>query len=238
MEMFRRTQFLIGRENLEKLFKSKVAIFGVGGVGGAVVEALVRSGISDIAVIDFDRVDITNLNRQIISLISNINQYKVDVIENRIKDINPKINVFKFNLKIDENTINDLNLKKFLLECDYIVDAIDDINGKVEIIKFAYFNNKKIISAMGAGNRLNPLDFEVTTIEKTSYCKLAKIVRKKLKDLNIRNIKVVYSKEIPKKVNLENLEKYENERIIGSISFVPPVSGYVIASEVIKDIIK
>ncbi len=219
-----RTELLIGSDNIEKLKNSNVIVFGLGGVGGATVEALVRAGIGNLSIVDFDTVDKTNLNRQIITTQSVIDKPKVEVAKERILSINPDINLTVYNKKF-------LKDKKY----DYIVDAIDLITAKLDLIEFATNSKIPIISCMGTGNKLNPAKFKVVDIEKTSVCPLAKIIRKELKKRRINKLKVVYSDETPRKpFNLDGgREKAKN---VGSISFVPPVAGMLLASEVIKDI--
>ncbi|MBR3249498.1 MAG: tRNA threonylcarbamoyladenosine dehydratase [Clostridia bacterium] len=221
---FSRTELIIGKENVKKLNNAKVAIFGIGGVGSYVVEGLVRAGIENFILIDKDIVDKTNINRQIIATQKTIGKPKVEVAKHRILEINPKaiINIYqeffmpKSKLNLD-NTI------------DYIVDCMDTVTSKIELIQRANKLNIPIISALGAGNKLDPTKFEVTDIYKTSVCPLAKVMRKELKSRGIKKHKVVYSKEKPIK---------NDQKIIGSISFVPSVAGLIIAGEVVKDLIK
>ena len=229
-----RTELLIGSDNIEKLKKSNVIVFGLGGVGGATVEALVRAGIGNLSIVDFDTVDITNLNRQIITTQSVIAKPKVEATKNRILSINPDINLTIYNEKLLKENI-DLFFKD--KKYDYIVDAIDLVTSKLDLIEFATNSEIPIISCMGTGNKINPAQFKVADIKKTSVCPLAKIIRKELKKRRINRLKVVYSEETPRKpLNLDGgREKYKN---VGSISFVPPVAGMLLASEVIKDICK
>lgn len=224
---FERTELLIGKEAVKKLNNSKVCIFGLGGVGSFVCEALVRAGVENFILIDNDTVDITNLNRQIIATRKTINKYKVDVMEERMKEINPEINI----IKIKEFISKDSKLEFIDNSIDYIIDAIDTVSAKIELVMKANELNIQIISAMGTGNKLNPTELEVTDISKTEMCPLAKVMRKELRNRNIKHLKVVYSKEKPK---LENNIKKD---VPGSISFVPSVAGLIIASEVVKDII-
>lgn len=219
-----RTEILIGKDNIEKLAKSKVAVFGVGGVGSYAVEALVRAGIGEITIVDADNVDVTNINRQLLATCDVVGQAKVDVLEKRILSINPTIKIHKIC-----DFYNEENREKFFYqEYDYVVDAIDSIASKIDLIKYCYDNNIKIISSMGTANKLEPLKLKVADIKKTSVCPLAKIIRKKAKELGIEKLKVVYSEELPIK---------NDNNILGSISFVPSVAGLIIASEVIRDII-
>ena len=223
---FSRTETLIGKETLDKLSKSRVAVFGEGGVGGYVVEALARAGVGSIDLIDNDDINITNINRQIIALHSTIGKSKVDIAKERILDINPNIKVFTHKIFFTPETSNDFDFTKY----DYIVDAIDSVTGKIELVIKAQENNTPIIASMGTGNKLHPEMFEVSDIYKTSVCPLAKVMRSELKKRGVKKLKVVYSKESPIKQN--------GQRVPASISFVPPVAGLIIAGEVIKDLIK
>ena len=224
-EGFSREERLIGKENLEKLNKSKVAVFGIGGVGSFVVEGLARAGIGKFLLVDNDTVDITNINRQIHANITTIGKNKVDVMKERILNINPQAEVdistefFMPGSKLVDNSL------------DYIVDAIDTVTGKIELVCRANELNIPIISAMGTGNKLDPTKFEVADIYKTSVCPLAKVMRKELRSRGIQKLKVVYSKEEPIK---PNDGAYKTP---ASISFVPSVAGLIIAGEVIKDVI-
>lgn len=223
---FSRTELLIGKENVEKIKNSKVAIFGLGGVGSFVAEGLARAGIGSFILIDNDVVDITNLNRQIIATHNTIGKDKVMVAKKRILSINPNVNiqVYKeFFLPQSRDLIDN--------SVDYIVDAIDTITGKIELVERANKLNIPIISAMGTGNKLDPTKFEVADIYETSICPLAKVMRKELKKRNIEKLKVVYSKEAPIKP-----VQIDNQCVPGSISFVPSVAGLIMASEVIKDL--
>lgn len=224
-DIYQRTKLIIGDSGIEKLKKSKVCICGIGGVGSYVLEALARVGIGNITVIDKDKVDVTNINRQIIATVHNVDKPKVICAKERINDINPNIKVDGIETYLDEESIE----KHIDISFDYVIDAIDSVNSKVALIKYCYDNNIKIISCMGMGNKINPSDIKVADIYKTSVCPLAKIMRKKLKEQDVKKLKVVYSEEMPIK---------NNEGILGSISFVPSVAGLVIASEVVKEIIK
>lgn len=231
LNQFSRTELLIGKEGIEKLNKSKVAIFGIGGVGSFVLEGLARAGIAQFVLIDNDDIDITNINRQIIALHSNIGKSKVEIAKERILQINPdaKVEIHKEFFDKDSKGILDDTLT-------YIVDAVDTVTAKIELVVRAYEMNIPIISSMGTGNKLDPTKFEIADIYKTTVCPLAKVIRKELKKRNINKLKVVYSKEEPlklKKMDEDNLRK----QIPGSISFVPSVAGLIIAGEVIKDII-
>ena len=227
-----RTELLIGSDNLEKLKNSNIIVFGLGGVGGAAVESLVRAGIGNLSIVDFDTVDKTNLNRQIITTQSTIGRAKVEVAKERILAINPEINLTVYHEKfLKENVDLFFKDKKY----DYIVDAIDLVTAKLDLIEFATKSKIPIISCMGTGNKLDPSRFQVADIKKTSVCPLAKVIRKELKNRRISKLKVVYSDEVPRKpLNLDGgREKFKN---VGSISFVPPVAGMLLASAVIKDI--
>ena len=228
-EQFQREIMLIGKENLEKLKKSKVIIYGIGGVGSFVCEALARAGIENLILVDYDKIELTNLNRQIHALHSTIGEQKTEAMKNRILDINPKAKVETYYNKEtkekEEELINET--------INYVIDCVDTITTKLKLIETAKRKNIPIISSMGTGNKLDPTKFEITDIYKTTVCPLAKVMRKELKKRNIKNLKVVYSKEEPK-TQIENQEK----RTPASISFVPSVAGLIIASEVVKDILK
>ena len=223
--MFSRTEILLGKEAVEKLQSAHVAVFGVGGVGGYVVEALARSGIGTFTLIDNDKVSLSNLNRQIIALHSTIGKYKTEVAKARIADINPNANVYTRELFVLPETIEEIDFSGF----DYVVDAIDTVRGKLAIIQSAKEKNIPVISAMGAGNKLNATAFCVKDISKTSGCPLARVMRRELKKRNIENVKVVYSEEEPKK---------SEDGVVGSVAFVPSVAGLIVAGEVIKDLSK
>jgi len=223
MNQFSRTEALIGIQAQEKLKKSKIAVFGLGGVGGYVTEALVRAGIGHIVLVDYDTYDITNINRQIGALHSTIGKYKVDVIKERILDINPSIIVETYKSTEDETKIIDSNFT-------YVIDAIDTMKNKIKLIEKCNNLNVPIISIAGTGNKLDATKFEVEDIYKTSVCPVCKILRKELKSKNINKLKVVYSKEMPKKSLIE-------DQVLGSISYVPSVAGLIAAGEVVKYII-
>ncbi len=222
---YSRTEMLIGTENIEKLKKSKVAIFGIGGVGSYVLEALARVGIGSFVLVDKDEVDITNINRQIIATHKTIGMPKVEVAKQRVLDINPKakIEIYQEFFMPETQGILDKSI-------DYIVDCVDTVTAKIELIVRANKLNIPIISCMGTGNKLDPTQFEVADIYKTSVCPLAKVIRKELKTREIKSLKVVYSKEKP--------IEHEDKQTPASISFVPSVAGLIIAGEVIKDIIE
>ena len=230
MDQFERTKLLIGETQFEKLSKAKIAVFGIGGVGGYVCEALVRSGIKNIAIVDNDTVSLTNLNRQIIATHDTIGRLKVDVMKERLMSINKEVNVECINTFLLKNEDNVIDFSKY----DYLVDALDTITAKLTIIEEANKLNKKVISSMGTGNKINPTMLEVTDIYKTTVCPLARVMRTELKKRNIKKLKVVYSKETPiKPLGIIN----DNKSIPASIAFVPSVAGLIIASEVVKDII-
>ena len=223
MEELSRLELLIGSKNVEKIQNLKVLIIGLGGVGSYAIEALARSGINNLIIVDKDRIDITNLNRQLMTLHSNIGEYKTDVIEKRIKDINLNVNVIKITKEITKENINEL----IDLNPDYIIDACDTIEVKKELIRKSIKNNFKLISCMGTGNKLLP-KFEIMDLSKTTYDPIAKILRKMVKDEKInKKILVVASNEKPIKTG----------KIIASNSFVPATAGLLLASYVINDVI-
>lgn len=227
---FSRTEMLIGKENVEKLKNSKVAVFGIGGVGSYVVEGLARAGIGNFILVDNDKVAESNLNRQIIATTKTIGRLKVEVAKERILEINPdtKVEIYSDFFMPDSPDLFDNTV-------DYIVDAIDTVTAKIELIVRANKLNIPIISSMGTGNKLDATKFEVTDIYKTSVCPLAKVMRKELKLRGIKKLKVIYSKEEPIKPIVNKEEK--TKQIPASISFVPSVAGLIIAGEVVKDII-
>ena len=224
-ERFERTALLIGETAIEKLSKCHVAVFGVGGVGGYVVEALARSGVGSFTLVDNDVVSITNFNRQIIATTDTIGRLKVDVMEERILSINHSAVVNVYPLFVKEDNLSSLPFESF----DYVVDAIDTVKSKIAIIVKVKENNKPIISSMGAGNKMNPMGFVVSDINKTEVDPLAKSVRVQLRKLGIKGVKVVYTKELPIKTD---------SNVPGSNAFVPSAAGLLIASEVIKDLLK
>ena len=220
-----RTEKLISQENVAKLKNSTIALFGLGGVGSYVLEALARSGIQNLIIIDKDVIDITNINRQLLATHSTIGKSKVDVAKERILDINPNCNVTAIKEFVSKENIENMLAG---IKIDYIVDAIDTVSSKLGIIEYAYNNHIKIISCMGTGNKLDASKFEITDINKTSVCPLAKVIRKELRNLNIPKLKVLYSNEEP--IN-------QKSSTPASISFVPSVAGLLIAGEVIRDLI-
>ncbi len=229
---FERTELLIGKEGVAKLAKARIAVFGIGGVGGYAVEALARSGVGSIALFDSDAICLSNLNRQIIATHKTIGRYKVDVSKERILDINPQAVVEACRIFYSHENSNDIDLSVY----DYVIDAIDTVSSKVELILKAKEAKVPIISSMGAGNKMDPSAFLVDDIYKTSVCPLAKVMRKELKDRGVENLKVIYSKEPPIKHGGEDTAGSARP-VPGSNAFVPPAAGLVIASEVIKDII-
>ena len=228
---------LLGKEAVEKLKNSRVAVFGIGGVGGYALEALVRAGVGEIDVIDSDCVAASNINRQILATTQTIGQLKVDVAEKRAKEINPDVKINKYPIFYLPETANLFDFKSY----DYVIDAIDTVSGKMELVKRANEVETPIICSMGTGNKLDPAAFEVADIYKTSVCPLAKVMRSLCKKAGIKHLKVVYSKEMP--LTPFEIEGTEKKGIAGrtspaSCSFVPPVAGFILAGEVIKDIVK
>lgn len=247
LNQFSRTELLLGHENMERLKNARVAVFGIGGVGGFVVEALARSGVGTLDLIDDDRVCLTNLNRQIHAVRSTIGQYKVDAARDRILDINPDAVVHTYKTFYMPDTAGQFDFSSY----DYVVDAIDTVTGKLMLAEEADRTGTPIISSMGAGNKLDPTAFEVTDIYKTSVCPLAKVMRRELKKRGISHLKVVYSKEKPMTPLDDTANSCRNHcicppgsartctvrrQIPGSTAFVPSVVGLIIAGEVIKDL--
>ena len=229
---FSRTELLLGQEGMEKLKKARVAVFGVGGVGGYVVEALARSGVGAIDLIDKDTVSLSNINRQIIALHSTVGRLKTEVAAERARDINPAIRVTTHNVFYLPETAAQFDFTVY----DYIVDAIDTVSGKLALVEQASAAGTPIISSMGAGNKLDAAAFEVADITKTSVCPLARVMRRELKKRGIEHLKVVYSQEEPKPSVLTDEES--GKPIPASIAIVPSVAGLILAGEVIKDLIK
>lgn len=228
---FSRTELLLGKDGVEKLKNSSVAVFGVGGVGSYIAEGLVRSGIGKITLVDNDTVNITNINRQLIALHSTMNRLKVDAARERLLDINPKLEIQTYDCFY---TGSEVELSGF----DYIADAIDSVRAKVSLIENAYRLGVPIISSMGTGNKLDPTKLVVTDINKTQMCPLAKVLRYELRKRSVKKLKVVYSTEQPCPHKEESEETGGNRKIIGSVSFVPSVAGLIIAGEIVKDILK
>ena len=224
---YSRTELLVGKDGIEKLKKSKVSIYGLGGVGSYVAEALARAGIGHLVLVDYDKYDITNINRQLGAYHSTIGRYKVEVMKERILDINPEAIVDTYRPEEIEDGETSIIDSSFT----YVVDAIDTMKNKLELIEKCNKENVKIITVTGSGNKLDATKFEVADIYKTSVCPVCKILRKELKSRNIKSLKVVYSKEMP-------IKHEQSGTTLGSISFVPSVAGLIAAGEVIKDIIK
>lgn len=239
LNQFSRTELLLGDAAMKKLKNSRVAVFGVGGVGGYAVEALVRSGVGALDLIDNDTVALTNINRQIIATLDTVGRDKVDVAEERIKSINPDCRVVKHKCFYLPETAEQFDFTDY----DYVVDAIDTVKGKIEIVMRAKKCSTPVISSMGAGNKLDPTAFEVADISKTSVCPLAKVMRVQLRKRGVNHLKVVYSKELPLTPVITDDAKEEfssgvRRTLPGSTAFVPSVVGLIIASEVVKDLIK
>ncbi len=248
LNQFSRTELLLGKNAMEKLASSRVAVFGVGGVGGYTVEALARSGVGAIDIIDDDKVCLTNINRQIYATRSTIGKYKVDVAKERILDINPKIAVTAHKTFFSPETENEFDFSQY----DYVVDAIDTVTGKIALVMCAERAKTPIICSMGAGNKLDPTAFKVSDIYKTSVCPLARVMRRELKQRGIKKLKVVYSEE-PPITPIEDMSISCREHCVcppgtqrkctarrqipGSTAFVPSVVGLIIAGEVVKDLI-
>ena len=227
--IFSRTELLLGKEAVNRLSRARVAVFGVGGVGGYVAEALARSGIGCLELIDKDQISLSNINRQIIALHSTIGRFKAEVMRDRIKDINPDAEVYVHNCFFLPETADSFDFSSY----DYVVDAVDNVTAKLELAARASEAGVPVISSMGAGNKLHPELFKVADIYKTSVCPLARVMRRELKKRGIRKLKVLYSEEQPRESG-----RYEKgQRITASIAFVPSVAGLMIAGEVIRDLI-
>ena len=247
LNQFSRTELLLGKEAMQKLAESRVAVFGIGGVGGYTVEALVRSGVGAVDLIDDDKVCLTNINRQIYATRQTVGKYKVDVAEERVLEINPDAVVRIYKTFYMPDTAEQFDFTQY----DYVVDAIDTVTGKIALVENAAKAGTPIISSMGAGNKLDPTAFEVTDIYKTSVCPLAKVMRRELKRRGIKKLKVVYSKE-PPMTPIDDMaiscrtncicppgtarKCTQRRQVPGSNAFVPPVVGLIIAGEVIKDL--
>ena len=247
LNQFSRTQLLLGQEGMEKLFQARVAVFGIGGVGGYTVEALARSGVGTLDLIDDDRICLTNLNRQIFATRKTVGQYKVDIAQQRILEINPKAVVHTYKTFYAPQTAELFDFTQY----DYVVDAIDTVTGKLELVEQAEKAGVPIISSMGAGNKMDPTAFEVADIYETSVCPLARVMRRELKRRGIRKLKVVYSKE-PPMTPIDDMaiscrtncicppgtarKCAQRRQVPGSNAFVPSVVGLIIAGEVVKDL--
>lgn len=233
-KIFQREELLIGTEKLMRLQQHKVAVFGIGGVGSYVIEGLARAGIGSFILVDFDTIDETNINRQILATTKTIGKYKVDLAEERIKEINPNAQVEIYKEFIEKGIKQEeKDLFKKLKDVDYIIDAIDTVSAKIKLIEFANANNIRIISVLGTGNKLNPTKLKIDDIYNTKMCPLAKILRKELRKRNIEKLNVVYSEEKTIKHN-ENLK---DNKVIGSISYVPSIAGLLVSYKVINDFI-
>ena len=232
MSKFIRSEMLFTKEGLEKLREKRVAIFGLGGVGGYVLEALVRSGIENFDLIDNDVVSESNINRQILATIFSVGKDKVEVAKERALSINGNCNIKTYKTFFLPENSNEFDFSKY----DYVIDCIDTVTGKIEIVVKANREGCKVISSMGTGNKMNPTMFEVSDIYKTSVCPLAKVMRRELKNRNIKNLKVVYSKEEP--INTNILSDDGRKMVPGSNAFTPSVAGLIIASEVVKELLE
>lgn len=240
--IFSRTELLIGTDNLDKLKGSKVIIFGIGGVGSFTTESLARSGIGTLVLVDNDDICLTNVNRQIHATTKTLGQSKVETMKARILDINPECKVITHETFINADNVADL----VGTDIDYVVDAIDTVTSKLDLIQYCKRNNINIISSMGTGNKLDPSRFRVTDVYKTSVCPLAKVMRHELKKRGVKSCKVVFSDELPLKphgevaegLTVESTKAARKRQTPGSIAFVPPVAGMIIASEVVRDLMK
>lgn len=228
---FLRTSYIYGDEAIKKLNESKVAVFGVGGVGGYICEALARAGVGQIDIFDKDSVSLSNINRQIIALHSTVGKYKVDVMKERILDIAPKCCVNAYRVFYLPENASQFDFSEYT----YIADAVDTVSAKLEIVQRANDCGVRVISAMGAGNKTDPTRFKVSDISKTSVCPLARTMRRELKARGIMHLKVVYSDEIPIKSNVTDFES--GKSIPGSLPYVPSVAGLIMAGEIVKDIV-
>lgn len=235
-EQYSRTELLLGKEAMEKLHNSRVAVFGTGGVGGYVCEALIRSGVGAFDIIDKDKVALSNLNRQIIATGSTVGRYKVDVMKERMLDINPEADIRAYKEFFLPENAGDFPFEEY----DYVVDAVDTVTAKIELVMRADKYKVPIISSMGAGNKLDPAAFKVADIYSTKVCPLAKVMRHELKKRGIEKLKVVYSEEEPVKPLTDAITEEQPEKgrrsTPGSVAFVPSVAGLIIAGEVVKDL--
>lgn len=229
-EEFSRTERLLGQEAMERLEKAKVAVFGIGGVGGHAAEALARSGIGSLVLVDYDTVSVSNINRQAAALHSTLGRYKVDVMKERALDINPRIRVEARKCFFLPETEGKFDFREY----QYVVDAVDNVTAKLLIIRRAREAGVPVISAMGAGNKLHPEGFRIADIEKTSVCPLARVMRRELRKLGITGVKVVYSEEEPLKPASGSGE--ESRPVPGSTAFVPPAAGLILAGQVVRDL--
>ena len=236
MNPYSRTELLLGSDGMDKLKNAKVAVFGLGGVGGYVVEALARSGIGALELVDHDTISITNINRQLLATRSTIGQSKAIAAKNRVLDINPDIDVTVRECFFGPDTADTFDFSKY----SYVVDAIDTVTGKLALIQAAQAANVPILCSMGTGNKLDPTKFQIADISKTSVCPLARIMRKECAKRGIRHLKVLFSTEDPLSPGLPDKEELPEGRraLPGSVAFVPSVAGLIIAGEVIKDLVK
>lgn len=235
---FDRTKRLLGENAMQKLQQSHVAVFGIGGVGGHAVDALIRSGIGEITIVDSDEVAESNINRQLIATTKTVGRKKVEVMKEHLLEINPDVKVHIHDCFFLPETKDQFSFSKY----DYVIDAVDTVTAKLALVEACQEVDVPIVSSMGAGNKLDPTAFEVADIYKTSVCPLAKVMRRELKKRNIKHLKVVYSKEIPQEAkedeNFVSDEVRSRRAVPGSIAFVPSVAGLILAGEVIKDISK
>ncbi len=234
LNQFSRTEMLFGKKAMQKLASARVAVFGIGGVGGYVVEALARSGVGALDLIDNDTVSLTNINRQIIATLETVGKYKVDIAAQRVNEINPDCAITAHKIFYLPETACEIDFINY----DYVVDAIDTVAGKLAIIEKAYNCGVRVISCMGTGNKTDPTAFRVADINQTSVCPLARVMRRELKKRGITALKVVYSREEPLKPLENSGEASQRREIPASCAFVPSVAGLIIAGEVIKDLIK
>lgn len=236
LDQFSRTELLLGRSGMERLAKARVAVFGLGGVGGHTVEALARSGIGALDLVDNDRISLTNLNRQLLATHRTLGLYKADAAKERVLEINPEAEVRVWKLFYGPDTAGEFDFTRY----DYVVDAIDTVTGKLALIQQAQEAGTRVISCMGAGNKLDPTAFRVADIYETSVCPLARVMRKELKKRGIRSLKVVYSQEAPQNPEGElyrkTMEGQERRQVPGSSAFVPSAAGLILAGEVVKDL--
>lgn len=236
LDQFSRTELLLGREGMERLAQARVAVFGLGGVGGYVVEALARSGVGTLDLVDSDRLSLTNLNRQILATRETLGQYKADAARERVLAINPEAAVHAWRIFYGPDTAGTFDFARY----DYVVDAIDTVTGKLALIQQALAAGTPIISCMGAGNKLDPAAFRVADIYETSVCPLARVMRKELKRRGVRHLKVVYSQEPPRNpegaLYRESLAGEDRRQVPGSVAFVPAAAGLILAGEVVRDL--
>ena len=236
LDQFSRTELLLGREGMERLAQARVAVFGLGGVGGYVVEALARSGVGALDLVDSDRLSLTNLNRQLLATHATLGQYKADAARERVLAINPEAAVRVWKVFYGPDTAGEFDFARY----DYVVDAIDTVTGKLALIEQAQAAGTRVISCMGAGNKLDPAAFRVADIRETSVCPLARVMRKELKRRGVRRLKVVYSQEPPRNpegaLYQESLEGEIRRQLPGSAAFVPAAAGLILAGEAVKDL--